>query len=39
VNKRQMIPIVIVIAIGAVLGGLILTLDKTDSPNATHEDP
>ena len=37
-NKRQMIPIVIVIAIGAVLGGLILTWDKTDSPNATHED-
>ena len=32
-NKRKMIPILIVIAIGAVLGGLILTWDKTDSPN------
>ena len=37
-NKRQMIPIVIVIAIGAILGGLILTWDKTDSPNTPHQD-
>ena len=37
-NKRKMIPILIVIAIGAILGGLILTWDKTDSPNTPHED-
>ena len=41
-NKRQMRPVVIVIAIGAVLAGLILTLDKTPSSTsgeATRETP
>lgn len=33
-NKRQMMPVVAVIAIGAVLAGLILTLDKTSSPTS-----
>ncbi|WON74580.1 efflux RND transporter periplasmic adaptor subunit [Nitrosospira sp. Is2] len=35
-NKRQIILIVVVIAIGAVLGGLILTWDKAATPEATH---
>ena len=35
-NKRQIILIVIVIAIGAVLGGLILTWDKVGTPEAAH---
>ncbi|MEO7464087.1 MAG: efflux RND transporter periplasmic adaptor subunit, partial [Nitrosospira sp.] len=37
-NKRQMILIAVVITIGAVLGGLILTWDKAATPNATNED-
>jgi cobalt-zinc-cadmium efflux system membrane fusion protein len=36
VSKRQTILIVIVIAIGIVLGGLILTWDKAAVPEATH---
>src|SRR4051812_4076371 len=35
-NKRQIILIVIVIAIGAVLGGLILTWDKAATPEAAY---
>ena len=35
-NKRQIILIVIVIAIGAVLGGLILTWDNVARPEATR---
>ena len=35
-SKRQTILIVIVIAIGIVLGGLILTWDKAAVPEATH---
>lgn len=37
-NKRQIILMTAVIAIGTVLGGLILTGDKTAPSNATHED-
>ena len=37
-NKRQVILIAIVIAVGAVLGGLILTWDKTASPNPSEHD-
>lgn len=36
-NKRQLILIVIVIAVGAVLGGLILTRDKVVSTHDAHE--
>lgn len=36
-NKRQNILIVIVIAIGTVMGGLILTWDKAVSPNAPQD--
>lgn len=35
-NKRQIILIVMVIAIGAVLGGLILTQDKAAPPETAH---
>ena len=35
-NKRQIILIVIVIAIGALLGALILTWNKAATPEAAH---
>ncbi len=41
-NNRRLMPVVVVIALGAVLAGLILTLDKSFSPNsadATRETP
>ena len=36
-NRRQMGPVVVVIAIGAVLGGLILALDKSSSADTKPE--
>ena len=36
-NKKQLIPIIAVIAIGALLGGLILTSQKTAPSNAAAE--
>lgn len=38
-NKRQIMSIAVVIAIGAVLGGLILTWDKAAPPDAVPEMP
>jgi cobalt-zinc-cadmium efflux system membrane fusion protein len=38
VNKRQGISIVIVIGLGVVLGGVILTFDKAASPGTPHAD-
>ena len=38
-NKKQLIPIIAVIAIGVLLGGLILTSHKTAPSNAAGENP
>jgi cobalt-zinc-cadmium efflux system membrane fusion protein len=38
-NKKKLIPIIAVIAIGALLGGLILTSHKTAPSNAAGENP